>query len=180
MSKTKIDVRTLPDVKPLETFDDANQALLQLGRIESLLQDKEAELNEKIQRLRDEFDLMTARTVQSKEMLSAQLEKFALANKNEFEKERSRTLLHGTIGLRWTPPKVGLLNPKYNWDSALELLRKFKWGKDFIRTKDEVDKEALLSAISQKEIDDSKLAAVGLKIDSKENFFYEINWESLQ
>ncbi len=177
MSKTKIDPRVMPDMKQIVTFDDANQTLLELGKIEATLQDKEAELNGKIQELRDKFDLATAEHVQIKEMLSAQLEKFALNNKNEFEKERSRELLHGEIGFRFSPPKISVLNRKYNFGGALEILERLKWGKDYVRTKKEIDKEALLAAYSAKEIDDTKLANAGLRVESNEKFFYNIFWE---
>ncbi|MCC7158850.1 MAG: hypothetical protein IT281_04870, partial [Ignavibacteria bacterium] len=44
---------------------------------------------------------------------------------------------------------------------------------------EEIDKEALLSDYSSKDITDEKLASVGLKIDQGETFFVKPNWEAL-
>jgi phage host-nuclease inhibitor protein Gam len=167
------------DLKPITIYDDADNALLSLAKIDAYLQSKEAELNEKLQHIRASFDLETSSQKQMKAMLEMNLETFVMKNKGEFEKSRSREMTHGAIGLRRTPPKIAILNHKYNMKTVLELMRGIKWAKPFVRTKEEPDKEALLAAIAKKEITDAKLASVGLKVDSSENFFYEIKWESI-
>lgn len=179
MSTKIMDARMMPDIKPINTYDEADRALLELGKIDAALTEKESALNAEIQSLRERYELQTAELRQCKAMLESTLEKFVLSNKNEFESTRSRELMHGIIGLRWSPPKIAILNRKYNLKTALELLKKVKWGKQYIRTKEEVDKDALLAARAANDIDDSKLAAVGLKIDSTENFYYQINWDSI-
>ncbi len=176
----KIEPQCLPDIKQIQSFADADKVLLAIAKIESAVQEKEATLNAELQKLRAVFELQTAEQTQMKEMLSAQLEKFVIANKNEFEKERSREMMHGIIGLRRSTPKIAMLNRKYNSNTVLKLLKKVKWGKPLLRTKEEIDKEKLLAAHAGKQLNDEKLAAVGLKVDATENFFYNINWDTLQ
>lgn len=183
MEKVKVDPRVLPDIsqqKPIRSYDDADQTLLEIADCETQLQKAEADMNERIQKIRDDFEQNTHVVRAVKSSLESELEKFCILNKADFEKSRSRELVHGTIGFRFSTPKIALLNRKYKLDTVLELLKKVRWGKDFIRTKEEISKEQLLASYSAKEIDDQKLAAIGLKIDQGENFFAEIKWENIE
>lgn len=164
----------------INTFEEADQALLELGRIEASLQEAEAALNEQIQSLRDKYEQKTRDIASEKESIENALESFGIHNKNEFEDVRTRELIHGSIGFKMSPPKVGLLNRKYKWETVLELLRRVRWGSAFIRSKEEPDKEAILTAVADKSIDDTKLASVGLKIDQEDKFQYNIKWDTIQ
>jgi phage host-nuclease inhibitor protein Gam len=163
----------------LRNWQDADRALLELGRHEALIQQAEAEMNERIQRLRDEYDQKTATSRKAKLALEKDLELFCIANKTEFQKARTKELSHGTLGFRTTPPRVALLNRKYNWETVVQLLKKMVWGRDYIRTLEEVDKERILSDVAAEEIDDKSLAAVGLKVDQSEKFIYDIKWDTI-
>lgn len=179
---TNVDPRVLPDIpqpKQVTSYDDADAAMLKLAECETHLQKLEAEMNEQIQIVRDEYEKSTHVLRAVKASVEKELERFAISNKGDFEKTRSRDLVHGVIGFRNTPPKVALLNRKYKWETVLELLARVRWGKDFIRTKEEVSKEQLLASYAAKEIDDQKLAAVGIKVDSSEEFFTKIKWEDI-
>lgn len=176
------DPRVLPDIpqiKAVRTYEDADATLLELAECETQIQKKEAEMNDKIQKIRDQFEMSTHVVRAIKSAMENELEKFAISNKMDFEKTRSRDLVHGTIGFRNTPPKVALLNRKYKWDTVLELLGKVRFGKDFIRTKEEISKEQILTAYAAKEIDDAKLASVGMKVDQTEQFYSSIKWEEI-
>jgi phage host-nuclease inhibitor protein Gam len=174
--------RVLPDVpqpEPIRSFNDADQTLLKIADCEQQLQKQEAEMNEQIQKVRDEYESNTYLVRTTKSLLEKELEKFCINNKTEFVTLKSKELVHGILGFRTSPPKVALLNRKYKWDTVLELLKKVRFGKDFIRSKEEVDKEQILASYAAKEIDDSKLAAVGIKIDQDEKFFSDIKWEEI-
>ncbi len=185
MAKAKtatIDPRTMPDVappKPIETYEDADGALLKIGQLEAEILKEEAELNDKIQTIREIYEIKTyvARTM--KAGLEAELMSFCSDNKKDFEKPRTKDLMHGTIGFRNTPPKVELLNRKYKWDTVVELLKKMRWGKEFVRVKDEVNKEAILEAVAAKKMDDTKLASIGIKVDQTDEWTYAIKWEEI-
>jgi len=171
--------QTMPDVKQINSFDDADEALLQLGRIEARLQDYEAQMNNEIQKMREKYDEKTVDLRSSKEQLERMLEKFVVGNKKEFNEDRSRESLHGTIGLRLGKSKVELVNKKFTWKKVLDLLQDVKWGKEFIRSTPEINKDGIIKAFNAKEINENKLAGVGIRVDQSDNFFYVINWDSL-
>ncbi|WP_346286878.1 host-nuclease inhibitor Gam family protein [Zoogloea sp.] len=177
-----IDPKVLPDVpqpKPVRSYEDADRTLLEIADCETQLQKAEAEMNEQIQKVREEYEQTTHVVRAIKASLEKEMERFCILNKADFEKTRSKELVHGTLGFRNTPPKVALLNRKYKWDTVLELLAKVRFGKEFIRTKEEINKEAVLAAYAGKEIDDQKLASVGIKVDQSEEFFLKIKWEEI-
>jgi phage host-nuclease inhibitor protein Gam len=163
----------------LKSFEDVDQALLKLAKAQTLIQHEEAVMNDAAQRLRDAFDKSTADARQQKAALEADIEAYCIENKDEFEAKKSRELVHGIVAFRTAPPAVKLLNRKYNWKTALELLRKLRLAK-YIRTTYEVDKEALLTANAAEEITDEKLAACGLKIDQGETFSIDIKWDAVK
>jgi phage host-nuclease inhibitor protein Gam len=174
--------RILPDVpqpEPIRSFGDADQTLLKIADCEQQLQRQEAEMNEQIQKIRDEYEINTYLARTTKGLLEKELEKFCINNKAEFAALRSKELVHGTVGFRTTPPKVALLNRKYKWDTVLELLKKVRFGKEYIRAREEVDKDSILASYAAKEIDDAKLAAVGIKIDQEEKFYADIKWDEI-
>lgn len=182
MPNERTDLRVMPDIpqpKPIRSYEDADQTLLEIADCETQLQKQEAEMNEQIQKIRDEYEKNTHVVRAVKVSLEKELEKFCIHNKSDFEKSRSRELVHGLIGFRNSPPKVALLNRKYKWETVLELLGRVRFGKDFIRKKEEINKEAVLAAYNSKEIDDQKLASVGMKVDQTEEFFAKINWEEI-
>ncbi len=168
----------LIEIPTIRTFEECDGTILKIADCEQEIAKAEAEMNEKIQTVRDEYERKTNVTRAMKEGLSAELERFSIANKDAFEKTRSKNMVHGAFGFRSTPPKTALLNRKYKWDTVLELLKKLGLVK-YVRTKEDVDKEAVLASYAAKEIDDQKLAAVGMKIDQEEKFFIDIKWEEI-
>lgn len=169
----------LVEIPTIHNFDECDGAILKMADCTQEITKAEAEMNEKIQIVRDEYDRKTNVTRTMLEGLRGEIERFSIANKDQFEKTRSKDMIHGTVGFRSTPPKTALLNRKYKWETVLELLQKFPWASNFIRTKEEVDKDQILASYSAKEINDENLAAVGLKIDQDEKFYVDIKWEAL-
>ena len=163
----------------LKNWDDIDAALLKIGKATSRVQAAEAAYNTQIQNLRQIVDENTAADRTEIAGLESEIENFCLINKDQFEATRSREMMHGSVSFRTTPPKVALLNRKYSWDTVLELLKKFKWAAQFVRTKEEPDKESILTAHAAKEIDDTKLASVGLAIQQTEKFGYDIKWDAI-
>jgi phage host-nuclease inhibitor protein Gam len=104
------------------------------------------------------------------QQISAKLllcEKFATVHRDSlFGKFKSAASSLGLFGFRTGNPKLVLLNRKWKWDDVLQALKTL--GKDsLIRRKEECDKDAL------KKLEDSELAAIGLRIDQDETFFIE-------
>ena len=70
------------------------------------------------------------------------------------------------------------LNRKYNVKTSIELIKKIFSGA-YIRIKEEIDTERILTDLAQEKLNDEKLASVGLKVDQDEKFVIEIDWETL-
>jgi phage host-nuclease inhibitor protein Gam len=162
----------------LKTFEDVDKELLRLGQIKARLQHEDAVYNDQLQQLRETYDAHVNEDTIAAKLIQENIEKFCIQYKDEFEKRRSKELTHGTVGFRLGTPGVILLNRKYNWNTVLELIKKVKKF-SFIRTKEEVNKDGILAEYAAGEIDDDRLAGIGLKIDAKENFSIEIKWDSL-
>ncbi len=139
---------------------------------------KEAEMNEKINKIKEDFEEKTKELRYVADILSSEINAFCEKNKADFEKTRSKEFQFGIIGFRTTPPKVTLLNRKYNIKTVLELVKKI-YKKAYIRVKEEIDKEAILADYSAKKLDDGKLAGIGLKIDQDEQFYINPKYEEL-
>jgi phage host-nuclease inhibitor protein Gam len=163
----------------LVTWEDVDQALLKIGKALTYVQKEEAEMNRKLQEVRNKYESNTSEKIIEIASAEIDIESWCELNKNQFETVRSKELTHGTVGFRITPSKVSTLNRKYTWATVLELMKKFKWAAKFIRTKEEPDKELLLKSISAGEVDDVKLAAIGLKVNKQDKFGYDIKWDTL-
>jgi phage host-nuclease inhibitor protein Gam len=170
-----------PVIASLTSYEDVEHKLLEFAGLESKIAEAEARMNSEIQDIRDDYETKTSEARARKEMIEKQILTFCDANKLDFEKVRSRDMVHGTVGFRTNPKKVSLLNRKYNWETVIQLLKKFKWGKDYLREITEVDKEAIIAATSGDDpiLSDNKLAAVGVKVDQGETFYLEIKWDSI-
>lgn len=162
----------------IANYDDVNNCLFDIGKAEAFVAKKEAEMNSQIQKLKDKYDQETETERKKIEDYKSKIEKYCVSNKGDFLKQRSQALVHGTIGFRNNPPKVVQLSKKWSVKSTLEFIKKL-FDKKYVRSKDEVNKDMILADYAANLIDDSKLAAVGLRIENDETFFIEINWDSL-
>lgn len=163
----------------LTSYEDVDSALLEIGKVESVLAKKEAEMNSKIQVIKDKYDGETAEQRDFSSALRERIEAFCVANKGDFAKQRTMSLTHGSVGFRNNPPKVVQLSKKYTVKTSIELLKKIFGGK-YVRNKEEVNKDIILADYAGNQLNDEKLAATGLRIDNDETFNVDINWESIQ
>jgi len=163
----------------IQTFEDADKKLFELAQLETIVAKKEAMMNKRIQDIKEEFDKSTSDYRATKTLIEKEIEDFLLINKAEFLKQRTRQLTHGSLGYRTNPPKVTQLNKKYSVGTTIELIKKILDPKKYIRSKEEINKDALLVDYAAKAIDDTQIASVGLKIDQADSPYYAINWEVL-
>jgi phage host-nuclease inhibitor protein Gam len=105
------------------------------------------------------------------------LRAWAEANPDVFPKDcKSLKLTSGTLGFRTGMPKLALLSRAFNWDKVLALFRASGWGRAFIRTKEEVDKDGILAMCRKVKATDrieKCLKRRGLKLAQEESFFIE-------
>jgi phage host-nuclease inhibitor protein Gam len=96
---------------------------------------------------------------------------WAEGNPSEFGGKKSLDLTHGLMGWRIGQPTLKTLSG-FTWDRVLEKIRTvFAEPAEFIRTKHEVDKQALLA--QRDTIPAENLKAIGVRVVQDEPFFVE-------
>ena len=99
-----------------------------------------------------------------------ELASWAGLNKEVFGAKRSLKLVHGVMGWRLGTPALKLRS-RIKADMAFEKVKHFY--PEYIRTKEEVNKEAILAAYAGKQMDDDTLAACGYQVRQEERFYIE-------
>ena len=99
-----------------------------------------------------------------------QVQAWAEAHEGEFGGKKSLDLVHALIGWRTTPPSLKTLRG-WTWKSVLEKLQSGKFWARYIRTKEEVNKEAILA--ERDALDDKALSEMGVRISQEEEFYVE-------
>lgn len=163
----------LTNVKEVET------AMYRMAEAKAVIAAQEAEMNRQINHLKEDFDKKTTKQRGIIDDILPDVEAFCIKNKLLFQKTRSLEFASGKVGFRITPPKISLLNRKYNIKTALELIKRLFDG-NYVRVKEEIDKDGILADYSGKRLTDDQLAGVGLKVDQEENFFVELKWEEIK
>lgn len=163
----------------IQTYEECDRKLLELAKVKTFIAKKEAEMNAKIQTVKDKFEQDTSDARAQQQLIESDINQFLLVNKNDFEKQRSKTLNFGTVGFRNHPPKVTQLSRKYSISTSIELLKKIFTGQ-YLRNKEEINKDEILTDYAQKKLTDEQLAAVGLKIDNDETSYVEVAWDKLE
>jgi phage host-nuclease inhibitor protein Gam len=145
-----------------------------LGEIASLkLEEREQKnaLDRELTTARERFESPLTVLGKQIEEKTALLESWAAANPAEFPKNRkSIELLHGVLGYRTGTPKLKTL-AKWTWDRVLEKLKDVL--PDFVRTKEEVNREALISAIGEGRLTPDDARQLGVQVVQEESFYVE-------
>jgi phage host-nuclease inhibitor protein Gam len=162
----------------IKTYEELEIQLKEYALNYAALAKKEAEMNEKLNKIKQDYEEKTKELRYTTETIQGEINAFCTKNKSDFDKVRSKEFQFGTVGFRVNPPKVTLLNRKYNLKTVLELVKRL-YKKAYVRVKEDLDKEAILADYAGKKIDDGKLAGVGLKIDQDEQFFITAKYEEL-
>ena len=162
----------------IKTYEELELQLKEYAVNYAALAKKEAEMNEKLNKIKEDFEEKTKELRYTAETMQVEINAFCTKNKSDFDKVRSKEFQFGVVGFRVNPPKVILLNRKYNLKTVLELVKRL-YKKAYVRVKEDLDKEAMLADYAGKKLDDGKLAGVGLKVDQDEQFYINPKYEEL-
>ena len=180
MAKSTKVVLTTYQISSIEELDEA---LAKLAQKISYVQKEQASYNEKEQRRREELTEKITSIQSEISEIEIALEQYCTANRHIFPKDKKGLdLTHGKVMFRMSPPAVKV-RKKFKLESVIQLI-KFHPNKkryaDFIRTKDELNKDVILAEATKKEgaIPSTALAEIGLEITQKETFYYELNMAS--
>lgn len=149
--------------EPPRTLDEASTLIRRLGAEQREIERLERELTEKVERLKTSATKkITTRSTRLEQYMEALLQ-FAQARRDELtehEERKTVTVSSGKFGWRLAPPSLDVPSP----DELLQYLKDHGLER-FIRTKEEVNKKALLG----------EPAAVqeipGISIERRELFF---------
>ena len=99
---------------------------------------------------------------------TARVQAWAQVNPEAFAKRKSVEFAAGTVGFRTGTPKLKLLNRTWSWEKVLEAAQQYL--PNFLRSKPELDKEAI---IAQRDELEEFLPQIGVKVDQDEAFYVE-------
>lgn len=162
------------DKTKIESWKEADKVLKEIAVRFSQIQKDENEYNEREQALRAE---MTAKHAPLRDEIQAYelgLEDFCNEHRSDFGDRKSKELSHGIVNFRLHPPSVQKIKG-VTWDAAINLIKASrKWLERFVRIKEDVDKDAVLAAHANSEITPAELYQLGMAIEQKESFGYEL------
>lgn len=143
----------------------------------------EAKINEEVAKIKAKYNEEVAKLQEELKEPEQVLMVFAEEQKSNWSK-KSFELLHTVIGFRTGTPKVDKTKKGFSWDAIVELLKKNKSFKPFIRTKEEINKEAILQLREEVEADAKILNALKqeafIEIKQDETVFVEVKKEVLE
>lgn len=161
------------------SFEKAQEASSEYTKADNKLSKIESKMNERINKIKEEYVEETTQLSEEKERQFAVLEVYATEQQEKWGDKKSFELLHTTIGFRTGTPKVEK-DKKFTWEAVLKLVKKHKaLAAKFLRTKEELNKKNILA-----EKDDKVLAKLKngcfIYIDQVETFYVEPKVEELQ
>lgn len=159
----------------LHSWDDVDLALARLAVVKSEKEEQKAKYNAEEQKRREELTL-TQQPMET-EIVSLELgiQKFCENNRQDFGKAKSRELKHGVVSYRTSTPSVQT-KKGFTAASCIELVKVSNYKDLFIRTKLELNKEAILADYSKEEppkVTDADLSSLGLQVVQEETFGYD-------
>lgn len=126
------------------TLEQAQLASELYAQTQAKLASIEAKMNEELNRVKSKYKDQITEQQEELEAPVEILEVFAKEQQPNWGKKKSMELLHSIIGFRTGTPKVEK-SKKFTWDAVTELLKKNKRFAEFVRTKEEINKDAILA-----------------------------------
>jgi phage host-nuclease inhibitor protein Gam len=171
MAKKTTKPTTIRDREELETV------LGEYARLMILKEKQTLEMEAQINFTRKRYETELTELTEKAEAFFGDIQAWATLNQAEFETRKSLDLIHGIIGFRTCPAAVKQVGGVKS-EHTLDMMQQNPGYKEYIRIKPEIDKDAILAAYGLKKDGLlAALAAVGLKIEQKENFFVELKKE---
>lgn len=116
------------------------------------------DMDAQVKAIREKYEGIFAHVAQAVAPRMEALMQWAEAHPDEFQGRRSVDLLHGVAGWRMTPPAVKPMRG-FTWAGVLDRLKEL--GRlEFIRTKEEVNKESILAARETEDLRELRVQVV--------------------
>ena len=166
MAKTKPQTE---QTSTLKSWAEVDSTLKSIAVIKSKVMQQEGELNDELlkaqQKHQPHIDKLNAELIG----LERDVQLYCNENKEEFITQRSRELNYGVVGYRLGSGALKTLKG-ITWEAAKSLVKQSKkFREKFLRVKEELDKNAILSSGMKKE----ELAKIGVYVHQEDAFYYE-------
>lgn len=168
MARTKVIVSS-----KLSSWEDVNEALRRIAEAKSAVEARTSAYNEEEARKREELDQYCNPLRTEISDLEEEMKLFCEEHRDEFAKKKSRELANGSVGFRTGTPKLKTLKG-FTWSSVLELVKRSVFREQYLRTKEEVNKEQVIIDFAAKTVDNDALGHVGIEVTQDETFGYEV------
>jgi len=132
------------------------------------------EMDEKINRVRQDYEGRLADLNVDIETMFADLEAWAALNPAAFADKRSLDLVHGTLGFRTGNPTLKTVKG-VKWEHVLDMLKCNRMAA-YVRHSEEPNKDALLA--DREAIGAERLAALGMRVEQTERFYVDPKLET--
>jgi len=145
-------------------------AFADYARCDALIQKTTAQMDIEITKIRKKYADDISKNTEARDNAFEVLQAFACENRDTlFIKKKSMETTHGTIGFRTSTPTLKTLKG-FTWASVTKLLKKSLPA--YVRTKEEPDKERLLSDRKNEKVS-AMFQEVGITVVQDETFFVE-------
>jgi phage host-nuclease inhibitor protein Gam len=169
--KTKRIKITLPTIS---TRDEAEAVMNDLAMIATNERKLHAARDAKVLAINREFEVVLSQCATELQTKTEMLKNWAETNPDQFPKGRkSIEFLSGILGFRTGTLKLALVSRAWTWVKVLAKIKSVDRSSPFIRIKEEVDKETILAAHANHNIDDARLGQLGVCVTRDESFFIE-------
>lgn len=150
-----------------KNWEDVDQGLRRLGEIDIQVEKLEGEMTLRINELKAQFETKASGLKAERKQVEDAISQYATEHKDEFTKDRTRSLAFGTISFRIVK-SIRITGVK----ACLAAMKALGLG-DYIRTKEQPDKEAMTA------LDDNTLAKVNAKRQITDKIRIEPNMERI-
>jgi phage host-nuclease inhibitor protein Gam len=167
---------SIPQPSSTMTLAEAEEVMGIYAKADASIEKINATMDLEISKIRDKYkDKIAAHTLERDEA-ETKLNLFCTQNKDTyFSSKKTLQLSHGDLGFRTGTPA---LKPRksFTLSACLELAKQFL--PDYVRTKQELDREALIAARSIDGMEE-KYVQIGVQIVQEEKWFIELKKEAV-
>lgn len=154
-------------------FSDVDGAGKRLCELEVAINKINGEVTDACNEIKERRRLEIEKLESEKKYLEQQITAFCEENKGEFADKRSKDLAYIEIGYKISHALTGIPRIKDKLEKLINAIKSYKFN-NCIKYEETIDKDELLN------LDDSSLAKLGLKRQTKDNFRIKPKIEALQ
>lgn len=159
----------IPALAPPATREEMERLAGEIADAKILQQDYTARMNAGIADVKSRYEALFGDLEERLAEMMERARAWADAHPAEFGKARSIEMTHAVVGFRTGQPQLKLRSG-WTWERVLRKIQDFWSGEGYVRTKSEVDKQAILN---QREALGTQIGEMGLRVVQEETFFVD-------